>query len=642
MSHTHRHPKSRNQWFRLDVPARLQKLVGKTSWKQSLHTADKDIAAIKRAELTSFFRAEILRLDGQLVRAETEEGRTLVDRALEVWTARNGSLDAVVRAILTFMTLRVRQSWGPHHKREAGWDFGLHFYPADDEDDTAEDQHAALPGFDTDLDREEFVTRQRLLERRGFADGITTQEVALRLLSRQAWSDVEVDLLGLLQVVGVELKPRTPKFDAAAEHLLRRLAEHEFSDWQKNVRRALVPAASAISQARVTSASSQASSPQLPPLALDGRDGHPLSEVLHAWQNYSKAGLKSKDEFGSAVQRFIAVFGDLPVENITKRMVTDWKNLLIRLPPKPKGLLAKLSLSELANYADAHDLKRISSETVTKHVQAMRSVLRHARDELLILDAALATDGVTVESSDDDRVEVLPFAEDQLSHIFSQPMMINADEGDDTVFWFLLLAPFTGCRIEETAQLRPSNVRAEKQVYFIAIERDRIARRRQISEEGGIQKRLKTRRTSKRNIPVHSILQEAGFLEFTSIMAERNADWLFDNLREYERYDQRGKYMSNKIMRHLRKIGIADRENVYHSFRHSLKRELRDDEQTKEEISDLLTGHSFGESVGRKYARGAGLQTLAAAVNRINYSTVDWDKVVATGRARVARLRSNG
>jgi hypothetical protein len=122
-------------------------------------------------------------------------------------------------------------------------------------------------------------------------------------------------------------------------------------------------------------------------------------------------------------------------------------------------------------------------------------------------------------------------------------------------------------------------------------------------------------------------------------MQERGADWLFDDLIEYEKYDQRGKYISRKVMRFLRRIGITDRENVYHSFRHSLKRELRDDEQTKEEISDLLTGHSFSESVGRKYARGAGLKTLAAAVNRVDYDTVDWDKVVATGRARVARMR---
>ncbi len=121
-------------------------------------------------------------------------------------------------------------------------------------------------------------------------------------------------------------------------------------------------------------------------------------------------------------------------------------------------------------------------------------------------------------------------------------------------------------------------------------------------------------------------------------MEQRGADWIFENLREYKKHDQRSKYMSNKLMRFLRKIGIEDRENVYHSFRHSLKRELRDDEQTKEEISDLLTGHSFAESVGRRYARGAGLVTLAAAVNRVDYATVDWDQVVATGRARVARL----
>jgi integrase len=217
--------------------------------------------------------------------------------------------------------------------------------------------------------------------------------------------------------------------------------------------------------------------------------------------------------------------------------------------------------------------------------------------------------------------------------------MIDPDVGDDETFRFLLWAPFSGCRIEETAQLRPANIRAEKNIAFVAIERDRIADRRKIAVAGGIQKRLKTKLTTKRNIPIHWIVAEAGFTEFASIMASKGSDWLFEGLREYEKYEQRGKYMSNKVMRFLRRIGITDRENVYHSFRHTLKRELRDDEKTKEEISDLLTGHSFSESVGRKYARGAGLVTLAAAINRVEYETVDWDQVVATGRARVARLR---
>ena len=622
----------------MDVPARLRGLVGKTSWKHSLGTSDKNIAAIKRADLTAHYKAVVVRLDGLLSGSEALEGRDLVDRALEILAARKGSLDPVIRAFLMLITFRARESWGGDHKREADWDSGAYLTrPPDDSRDGADELSPSIEVFDTEEEKHQFVTRLRLMEGRGWADGMVYQEVATRLLDRQSWHVVEFDLLGLLDVVGVELKLGTPKFNAAAEHFLRRLSEHEFGDWQPDIRQAVAPIVRP--SPVLTSVPALTVAAQPPVTASPVGRGHPLSEVLLEWQTKSKAGRKSKDEFGSALQRFIAMYGDVPVELITKKMVTDWKNMLVRLPPQPSSELASLPLAELAAHADANGLKRLSGTTVTKYLQALRSVLAYARDEMLILTDPLATKGVSVEVGHDDRLDILPFDEDQLAHIFSQSLMTNPDIGDDEIFWFLLIGPLTGCRIEETAQLRPGNVRKEKQVSFIAIERDRIAMRKQITEEGGLQKRFKTRNTTIRNIPVHWILEEAGFLEFVEIMAERDALWLFDNLREYEKYDQRGKYMSNKIMRYLRKIGITDRENVYHSFRHSLKRELRDDEKTKEEISDLLTGHSFAESVGRKYARGAGLKTLAAAVNRVDYETVDWDKVVATGRARVARMR---
>jgi integrase len=624
-----------NEWFRLDVPIRLRGLVGKTAWKQSLHTSDKRLAAVKRAELTSFYKAEIIRLDGVLGALEADDARELVDRALEILAARKGSYDAVVLGILIFMTLRARQSWGRDHEREANWDFGAFFHGALDDGESALRDPAPMPGFDTDPERQAFVLRQRLIERRGLADGITFQEVAQRLLERQAWAYVEVDLLGLLQVVGIELKAGTPKFDAAAEHLLRRLSEHQFGDWRPHVREAIAPMAAAAVLPQMVLPVPAPSSAAIHPRA--GK-GHPILDVFSDWRAHSKASEKTKDEFERCVSRFVAQYGDMPVELITKKMTIDWKRLLTRLPAQPKTDVARLTPEEQAERAEADGLRRLSGATATKYLQALRSVLTHARDEMLIISGDLPTRGVSIEIDDDEAVEVLPFTEEQMALIFSQPEMTDADAGDDEIFWFVLMAPFTGCRLEETAQLRPANIRAEKNVSFIAIERDRIAERRKIAEEGGIRKRFKAKLTTRRNIPVHWLLKEAGFLELASFMSERGADWLFEGLREIEKYDQRSKYMSNKLMRFLRRIGIKDRENVYHSFRHSLKRELRDDERTKEEISDLLTGHSFAESVGRRYARGAGLMTLEAAVNRVEYGAVEWDSVVASGRARVERM----
>lgn len=116
MTRSHEHEKSKNLWFRMDVPERLQALAGTSSWRRSLKTSDPQPADIRRAQLAAFYKGEVIRLDGILAAAAAMNARELVDRALDVLAAQKGSLDAVVRVILVFITLRARQSWGRDHQ----------------------------------------------------------------------------------------------------------------------------------------------------------------------------------------------------------------------------------------------------------------------------------------------------------------------------------------------------------------------------------------------------------------------------------------------------------------------------------------------------------------------------------------------
>ena len=80
----------------------------------------------------------------------------LVDRALEVLAAQKGSLDALVRAILMFITLRARQSWERDHQIEAIWDFGLAPYMSE-EDWQVDDEalHEPFADFQSEQDRKQ-------------------------------------------------------------------------------------------------------------------------------------------------------------------------------------------------------------------------------------------------------------------------------------------------------------------------------------------------------------------------------------------------------------------------------------------------------------------------------------------------------
>lgn len=103
MTHSHRKAKSRFEYFRMDVPARHRAAVGKTSWQHSLETSDPQIAAIKRAEWTAFYKAEVKRLDDELARHESMAAEALVDAAIASTVDRNGSPDAVMVALLNIL-----------------------------------------------------------------------------------------------------------------------------------------------------------------------------------------------------------------------------------------------------------------------------------------------------------------------------------------------------------------------------------------------------------------------------------------------------------------------------------------------------------------------------------------------------------
>lgn len=64
-------------------------------------------------------------------------------------------------------------------------------------------------------------------------------------------------------------------------------------------------------------------------------------------------------------------------------------------------------------------------------------------------------------------------------------------------------------------------------IPYIAIEPDRLRIRQ---EQAGPGKRTKTA-SAKRDIPLHSILLDAGFLELVAACCNEGAEWLFPELK---------------------------------------------------------------------------------------------------------------
>lgn len=620
-------------WFRMVVPTRYRRVVGKGEIKQSLNTADlgeaRRLCAIRQGEWLERFDAIEAELQAQAKRAGVE----VIDRHFEAESGRYGGLDRVIAYELE-CAAEAEQASIPVFAAE---DFGL----------APEADHplltASYPGYTDKAQRQAISLRRSMLRDR--AAILSGAEAVHRIHSIRAWG-VAIDFLKeAFEAAGVELDMDERMFAVAAEHYLRRLSHYPLP--ALGPLKAAFPLPPEIAAATTEHSHGSKPAPAVANApAVDAASTSPLrerilgqpgrartiSQVFEAWAGGQP--LESKklcDEWRVAVRRFVELFGDQHVTAITSDMVLDFREAMRRLPSRPKRTVAALPLLEQIEVARSNGLRCLSGPTVGKLVSGIRVTLGYACDPLRLIKTNPAA-AVSVADATSEPDARLAFEPHELAKIFGSDLMTDPDSKLTlTEFWLLFMAPLTGFRIEEMAKFRPQNIKRERGIWYIRVERDSRRKRREQAEAGQMSKRSKTR-AAYRDVPLHWILIEAGFLEFVEHQRARGCDWLFDEL-EADRYGNRSKAVSRRLIRRIRKLGVDDEEKVFHSFRHAMKRACR---QTlmKEEIADLLAGHAPA-SVGRKYGAGAALDVLQEAVNMVEYETIAWDPVISAAKRRL-------
>ena len=165
------------------------------------------------------------------------------------------------------------------------------------------------------------------------------------------------------------------------------------------------------------------------------------------------------------------------------------------------------------------------------------------------------------------------------------------------VLWLLKLAIWTGCRINEAAQLRKRDVYVEAGVPIIHI------------REGHPQQSVKTGEA--RKVPLHPAL--AGFPAYASAS---ETDFIFEAF-PYDKDNGRAAYLIGRFGRFLReKCGITEQGLTLHVTRHAFIDAMRNAE-VLEDRQRIITGHASGDVHGH-YGQGAGLHKLAADLARVD------------------------
>lgn len=277
---------------------------------------------------------------------------------------------------------------------------------------------------------------------------------------------------------------------------------------------------------------------------------------------------------------------------------------------KYTGLItvSKIRRRDVLDYRDYLTHERgLKTRTVQKRIANLHALFKTGIKEEMT-QSNPASD-IEVEDSELDGSDRLPYDLNDIHRIFSSPiyMMRERPQGGagEAAAWLPALALYTGARLEEAGQLTVDDIKCEYGIHFIWITN--------IDQEH----RVKTK-SSRRRVPIHPDLIEAGFLRFVERRRKEGGGRLFPLLKR----NNIGVLTANWSKwwgRYARKVlGITDRRKVFHSFRHAFKDAAREAE-IEEQKSDAITGHAGG-GIGRKYgSKLYPLRTLAAAIEKVEF-----------------------
>lgn len=272
---------------------------------------------------------------------------------------------------------------------------------------------------------------------------------------------------------------------------------------------------------------------------------------------------------------------------------------------KPPGQLQRV---DMARFRDHLASKRLARGTIAKKIGFVSTLFQAGYDAGLV--PTNVARGLRVPRAQVETIIRRSFSTPELERLMGSSLFSSryrpVGGGGEAAAWLPLIALATGARLEEIAQLRVDDLILDRQLGPLM----------RITDEGEGQQ-LKTE-SSRRIIPLHPQLINAGLLRYAALVRDDRHDWLFPQLVA-DHDGRRGANFGKWFQRYLRNksgLGISDPAVVFHSFRHTFKTRCRA-ASIEEEVSDALSGHA-PSSVARAYGEMP-LSRLLAAVESLTF-----------------------
>lgn len=350
------------------------------------------------------------------------------------------------------------------------------------------------------------------------------------------------------------------------------------------------------------------------PLSVEAPKAKPTKLLSDVWESYKAAKLAdgvdgvtqtTLNEYHGVMARFIELFGDIPVTDVDRELVQEYRIALSKTPSKGDGIRG-LNARQQIEKAEAEGLPVLTASAARKRFKSLSVVLNHAVRQGWLADNPVFASGITAQLS---RMAAKSkgarrrkeYNQDELRQIFTSPVYSSgwvpqrADLGA-ALWWLPLLAVYTGARLGEVAQLFVSDVRVSPEgVNYLNLLKEEDDDEGS-ADAGSDSRRVKTE-SSRRLVPLHDDLIALGFLDY--VKSQPPGGQVFPRIKP----NKVGKYAPafGRIWRRY----LSDTAKFespaapMHGFRHTFKTLCRA-AGIPAEVSDWITGHA-AENVGGTY-----------------------------------------
>lgn len=290
----------------------------------------------------------------------------------------------------------------------------------------------------------------------------------------------------------------------------------------------------------------------------------------------------------TAIQAFVSVAGDKPIDAYRARDLQDFVTVLGRVPRDWRKLrrFEDMTLREVAEYNDGlrEPLRCLTTTSIKDYVRAFRQFWRAVRADYPqvaeITAAPLSTPRTAARPTARGPLEADEINA-WLAHAAQEP------RPDDR--WLPLLGLLTGARLGELVFLQGADIQNIGRHWVLNLKGDIVG-------PDGVKRTRQTKTSAAdRIIALHDFLKEAGFVDW----ARQRSGFIFDQLHRSERPRA---VASKRMSRQMKNLGIhLPQEGVFHSLRHTTKDWLRKN-GIRERTEDLQIGHALA-SVSKRYGR---------------------------------------